>query len=114
MLRRLPSRVPPAHEADERFTLLGRRVPDTWFLRFALLDPGSEHAYRPAEWRGALVVVELGAITLITVHRQHRPLTCGAVLWLSGLSLRAIANPHREAALLSVLSRRGAESRVEV
>ena len=57
MLRRLTSHYPPAHEGDEHFTLLGRRVPDTMHLRFALLDPGSERAYRSAEWRGALVVV---------------------------------------------------------
>jgi hypothetical protein len=71
-----------------------------------LLEAGSERPYRSAEWRGALVVVEHGAIRLVTRDREPQDLACGAVLWLSGLPLRAIANPHLDQALISVLSRR--------
>ena len=91
---------------EERFSLLGRRLPAAWGVRLLVLDPASERAYRPDEWRGALVVVEHGAIVLVPRFGAERPLACGAVLWLAALPLRAIANPHPDPALLSVLIRR--------
>lgn len=75
-------------------------------LRLVVLDARSERAYRSAEWTGALVVVERGAIILVALRGDDRPLDRGAVLWLAGLPLRALANPHVDPALLSILARR--------
>jgi hypothetical protein len=110
-LRALADRGGGGCGPERRFTLLGRRLPETMVLRFVVLEAGSERPYRPAEWQGALVVVEHGAITLVTVDRERRQLPCGAVLWLCELPLRAIANPHIDPAVISVLSRRGAGDR---
>lgn len=107
-------RASPTHTAaagredDERLTLLGRPLPAGLCLRLVVLDPEAERPYRSGEWRGGLVVVERGAIVLVAHHGPARPLACGAVLWLAGLPLRALANPHPDPALLSVLSRREA------
>jgi hypothetical protein len=99
-----PVGAAPAEDAG-RLTLLGRALPGWLTLRILCLAPGTEHAYDPAEWRGALVVVERGAITLIPWRGAPRALPPGAVLWLADLPLRAVANPHGEHAVLSVLSR---------
>ena len=92
-------------DTEASFSLLGRRVPAGMDLRLLALEPASERAYVPAEWRDALVVVEEGAIVLLARCGGRRPLPEGAVLWLAGLPLRAVANPYSARALLSVLSR---------
>jgi len=97
---------PPLSPAAERFSLIDRRLPANLELRLLELPPCSSRAYRSGEWTGALVVVERGAIVLVPVREERRPLACGAVLWLAGLPLRSIDNPHPDPALLSVLARR--------
>ncbi len=98
--------MPDSSLTAERFSLLGRRFPVNLELRLVELSPSSSRAYRSGEWTGALVVVERGAIVLAPLRGEPRPLGCGAVLWLAGLPLRTIDNPHPEPALLSVLARR--------
>lgn len=97
--------VAGTEQDEERFSLLGRRLPAGVRLRLVRIAASGEHPYRSGEWRGALVVVEQGAIVLVTVRGERLPLAGGAVLWLAGLPLRALVNPHPETALLSVLSR---------
>jgi hypothetical protein len=75
-------------------------------LRAVAVAPGCRRAYDEAEWRDAIVVVRRGQIELEclsgTSHRFRR----GAVLWLTGLPLRALHNRGREPALLVAVSRR--------
>ena len=101
-----PSGLVDVHpDAEAPFSLLGRRVPAGMDVRLVELAPRSERAYVSAEWQDGLVVVEEGAIVLVGRCGRRRPLPGGAVLWLEGLPLSAIANPHPGRALLSVLSR---------
>lgn len=99
-------------DTDASFSLLGRCLPAGMDLRLVALEPRSERAYVSAEWRDGLVVVEEGAIVLMTRCGRARPLPEGAVLWLERLPLSAIANPHPVRALLSVLSRERGPGRV--
>ncbi len=70
------------------------------------IPPGGSRAYDAAEWRDALVVVERGTIELVGVSGGRRRLERDAVLWLSGLPLRALHNPGDEPAVLAALTRR--------
>ncbi len=88
------------------FSLLRRRLPPAFALRLVVLEPAGRLAYRAADWRGALVVVEHGAIELETIAGRRRPLACGAVLWLDRLPLRALVNPRPDPALLAAMTRR--------
>jgi hypothetical protein len=88
------------------FSLLRRRLPPAFALRLVVLEPAARLAYRAADWRGALVVVEHGAIELETIAGRRRPLACGAVLWLDRLPLRALVNPRPDPALLAAMTRR--------
>jgi hypothetical protein len=74
-------------------------------LRALILAPGGRRAYDDAEWRGAIVVVESGAIVL--EPRAGRPYRFGPgdVLWLQGLPLRALHNPGSEPAVLVAVER---------
>jgi hypothetical protein len=74
-------------------SLLGRPLPPAFVQREVVLAPGAERAYVAAEWRGALVIVEQGSLELVGLNGTRRRLECGAVLWLSGLPLRALRNP---------------------
>jgi hypothetical protein len=89
----------------ERFSLLGRRVPAWARRRVLLVAPGGERAFDPAEWRGALVVVEHGEIELVTEAGERARFARGDVLVLSGLPLRALRNRGAETAVLVSLVR---------
>jgi quercetin dioxygenase-like cupin family protein len=67
--------------------------------------PGCERAYRAADWRDAIVVVERGEIVLEGLSGGRWRFRRGDVLWLCGLPLRALCNPGREPALLVAVSR---------
>lgn len=93
------------HIPRGRVSLLDRPPPPHCRLRIVAVPPLSELAYEAREWRGALVVVERGELELETV----RGVTCrfgdGDVLWLEGLSLRALRNRGTETVLLAAVSR---------
>jgi len=74
--------------------------------RFVHLAPGTSRPHRDADWAGALIVVEEGAIELECVRGGRRRFEAGAVLWLSGVPLRAMHNPGPDVALLVAVSRR--------
>jgi hypothetical protein len=90
-------------------SLLGRPLPPSFERRVIVLPPGHTRAYNPAEWGGALVVVEQGQVELESMDGNCRTFVSGDVLWLDGLPLRALHNHGRVAAVLAAVSRRATE-----
>lgn len=89
-----------------RLSFLGRRLPAAFEAREIALSPGHRRAYDEAEWRDALVVLERGEIELECVGGARQPLQRGAVVWLTGLPVRALHNRGSEVAVLVAVSRR--------
>lgn len=54
-------------------------------------------------------MVEHGQVELEWLDGRRRPFGRGDVLWLDGLSLRALHNHRSEAAVLAAVSRRAAK-----
>jgi hypothetical protein len=75
--------------------------------RTLALAPGRERDFVDSEWRDAIVVVERGEIELEGVSGARVRFGPGDVLWLSGLSLRALHNPGLDPVVLVAVSRRG-------
>jgi hypothetical protein len=88
-----------------RPSFLGRRIADEFDARQAVVAPDRALSFDEAEWAGALVVVEHGQIELEWMGGARRTFGCGAILWLTGLSLRAVRCHGPEPAVLLVLSR---------
>jgi hypothetical protein len=88
-----------------RVSLLGRRIPAWAQLRVVAIEPGCRRPYDPAEWRGALVVVERGEIALECPSGARWRFEEGAVMSLAGLPIRALCNERATTVLLSALSR---------
>jgi hypothetical protein len=88
-----------------RLSLLGRRIPAWAQLRIVAIEPGCRRAYDPAEWRGALVVVERGEIELECPSGARWRFEEGAVMSLAGLPIRALCNERSATVLLTALSR---------
>jgi hypothetical protein len=93
------------HDA-ERPSFLGCRLPSWARLRVVVVAPSQRLAYDEADWRDAIVVVEAGAIDLECLGGSRRRFLRGDMLWLSGLTLRALHNPGPEPAVLAAVSRR--------
>jgi hypothetical protein len=74
-------------------------------VRRVAVAPGCALAYDEADWRGALVVVERGRIELEGMGGGRRTFERGAVLWLVGLSLRALRNHGPERAVMVAFTR---------
>jgi len=91
----------------DRLTFLGKRLPAAFEAREITVSPGHERAYDEAEWRDALVVLERGEIELECFGGASQHLQRGAVVWLTGLPLRALHNHGKEDAVLVAVSRRG-------
>ncbi len=89
-----------------RLSFLGRRLGPAFELRQIVIAPGAERAYDEAEWRGALVVVERGAIELEGQGGTCHTFADGDMLCLSRLTLRALRNRGDVAVVLSAVSRR--------
>jgi hypothetical protein len=90
----------------EPLTFLGRWLSPAFDRRYLRLAAGASRPHQDAEWEGALVVVEDGAIELECVRGGRRRFETGAVLWLSGVPLRAMHNPGPGSALVVAVSRR--------
>jgi quercetin dioxygenase-like cupin family protein len=88
-----------------RLSFLGRRLAPGFVVRVLVVAPGARRPYDDADWRGAIVVVESGAIVL--EPRAGRPYRFGPgdVLWLQGLPLRALHNLGSEPAVLVAVVR---------
>ncbi len=95
----------------EPLTFLGRWLSPAFERRYVRLAVGDRKPHRDAEWEGALVVVEDGAIELECTAGGRRRFESGAVLWLSGLPLVAMHNPGPGPALLVAVSRRLGQGR---
>lgn len=80
-------------------------VPLGFEVRAVEVEPGGHRIYHEAEWSDALVAVGRGEIELEFVSGARRCFTCGDLLWLTGLPLRALHNRGREPALLLTVSR---------
>jgi hypothetical protein len=81
--------------------------PGQRFRRHAVtLSAGATLPFVDEEWRGALVVVEQGAVDLCCSRGARRRFTTGAVLFLDGLGLVALNNPGTGELRLVALSRR--------
>jgi hypothetical protein len=90
----------------DRLSLIDRRLPSLFSLKETIMAPGEVRPYDDFEWCDALVVIERGAIELVSVHGSRRRLEEGAVLWLSGLPLRELHNPKSEPVVLVAVTRR--------
>jgi hypothetical protein len=90
----------------DELSFLDRRLPRSFEVRIVDLAPAGVRAYEAAEWRDALVIVEHGEIELEGLHGTRRRFERGAVLWLAGLSVRAIHNSGAGTALLVAVARR--------
>jgi hypothetical protein len=90
----------------EPITFLGRPVGTSFRARVVTLTPGSTRPYDESEWRDALVVVECGEVDLESREGGLRRFRPGALLWLTGLGLRALHNRGEESAVLVAVSRR--------
>jgi quercetin dioxygenase-like cupin family protein len=88
-----------------RLSFFGRRLPPAFAVRAVRLAPGRAAVFHEAAWRDALVVVERGEIELECASGVRLRCRCGDVLWLTGLSVRALRNPGAEVAVLGAVSR---------
>jgi hypothetical protein len=87
-------------------SFIERPLPPAFERRTVSIAPGCTVAYDSLAWRDALVVVRRGEIELECVHGACRRFQRGDVLWLVGLSLRALHNRGREPAVLAAVVRR--------
>jgi hypothetical protein len=93
---------------EHSVSFLGRPAPTGMDLRAVSIPAHGEVAYEPADWAGALVVVEAGEIELECCGGTSARFAAGSLLFFDGLGLRAVRNSRGEPALLSAVSRRGA------
>jgi quercetin dioxygenase-like cupin family protein len=88
-----------------RFSLLGREVTANFELRRIELAPGAVLSFRPADWRGCLVVVESGGIELETIDGPRARFAAGSVLGFEHIPIRQIRGCASELAIVSVVRR---------
>jgi hypothetical protein len=92
-------------DGPARISLLNRPLPPGFRRRLVNVGPGDERPYEEAEWRDALVVVERGAIELVSIDGTRLRFKHGNVLFLSRLPLRCLRQCGHEPALLAIVSR---------
>jgi hypothetical protein len=93
-----------------RLSFLDRPLPAAFELLVIVLGPGRERPYDPVEWRGAIIVVEGGAVELEGMRGGRTRFEGGDVLCLSGIPLRALRNRGTQPTILSVVRRRAGVS----
>jgi hypothetical protein len=77
--------------------------------RTVVLEPGTSRAHDDAEWHDAIVMVECGTVDLECTAGGRRRFTAGAVLWLTGINLRALHNAGVDRVVLVAGTRRRAD-----
>jgi hypothetical protein len=77
--------------------------------RTVVLEPGTSRASVNAEWDDAIVLVERGVVDLECMAGGRRRFCAGAVLWLTGIRLRALHNVGLEPVVLLAVRRRPGE-----
>jgi hypothetical protein len=95
-----------ADQDAEPISFLHRRLSSSFDKRVVTLAPGGSRPYLAAEWNDALVVLELGEVTLECDDGGRRRFAAGAVLWLADLGLVALHNEGAEPAVLVAVARR--------
>lgn len=91
---------------EQPLTLLGRRLPPWARVEVVVVEPGERREFDPADWRDALVVVEVGDIALEGGSGRRCRFETGSVLWLEDLPLAALCNEGDDTAVLVAVSRR--------
>jgi hypothetical protein len=91
---------------EDLIPFLGKPLPDGFEARIVAIAPGCRRAFIDAEWRDAIVVIERGEIELEGLMGTRLQLHRGRVVWLTGLSIRALHNRGMVAAVLIVVARR--------
>jgi quercetin dioxygenase-like cupin family protein len=84
-------------------------LPPAFRRTVTVLEPEGTLPYEEAKWRDALVVVRRGEIELECLAGGRRAFREGDILFLSGLSLRALHNPGAGPAVLVAVSRARAD-----
>ena len=84
-------------------------LPPAFQRTVTVLAPDETRPYDETEWRDALVVVKRGEIELECLAGGRRAFREGDVLFLSGLSLRAMHNRGAEPTVLVAVSRARAD-----
>ena len=92
-------------EDNKRLSFLHRQLPSTMEHRVITIAPGASRSFFASDWSDALVVVEAGELRLEFNSGKTREFVAGDVLWLGGLSLRAIHSSGSGAAVLSAVRR---------
>ncbi|BBG04700.1 MULTISPECIES: hypothetical protein [Pseudonocardia] len=77
----------------------------TFRTRTVTLPPGASRPHHEDEWRGALVVVDVGMIELLCAAGGRRRFGTGSVLWFTGLDLVLVRNPGEHDAVFRGISR---------
>jgi hypothetical protein len=92
---------------DDEAGPAGSEEPSRFVRRRFVLDPGVSCPSDDAQWRDAIVLVERGDVDLECTAGGRRRFSAGAVLWLAGISLRALHNVGIEPVVLVAISRHG-------
>jgi hypothetical protein len=92
-------------DGSDRISFLGARCPTGFRLRTLTLLSRGAVSYRPAEWAGALVIVERGELEVECRGGARARFDEGAILAFSGLPVRRLRNPGSGPLVLSTLSR---------
>jgi hypothetical protein len=85
--------------------LWGGPLPPGIRRRSLVIPPGSRHAYRPSDWKEAIVMVKRGEIELECPGQAPRRFGPGDLLWLGGLGAGAIRNHGPGPAVLVAVSK---------
>jgi hypothetical protein len=93
-------------------SLLGGALLAGFERRVVVLEPSARRAFRPAEWRDAIVLIDHGQIQLEFAGQSPRHFGEGALLCLGGLGLRAIYNDGPGPAVLIAVWRRPPPSKM--
>ncbi len=85
---------------DQPISFRDRPLGRSFDRRVVTIAPGQARLYDSDEWKDALVVLERGEIHVECRAGRFRLFLPGAVLWLTGLPLRALHNRGSEPAVL--------------
>ena len=91
-------------EAD-RPRFLGRRVPDEFEVRRISIAPGAERRSTGTEWRGTIVVLERGAVELVSAAGARRAFGAGDMVCPDWVDCERIVNIGAEEARLVTIDR---------
>jgi quercetin dioxygenase-like cupin family protein len=85
--------------------LWGGPLPPGVRRRSLVIPPGSRHAYRPSDWKEAIVMVQRGEIELECPGQPPRRFGPGDLLWLGGPGPGALRNRGPGQAVRVVVSK---------